>query len=209
MEKISKKLAISLVLGSILVLPGCGNRQGKVVSQNQMAMADLPVGLSDSRKTSLFDEDVDAFVLEDADVANLYKGSTQVAAHDKDLDFDWSKEDKMQMASVLFPYDGRNPRADQGEALEKVDRLAMKLYKEGKIICLKGHACKWHGTAAYNLAISQDRPETMKRHLVEDLGIPADRIKVFGVGNEEPVTLVSSKEGQAPNRRVEIYGVNA
>jgi outer membrane protein OmpA-like peptidoglycan-associated protein len=212
MQRIMKKGHFLVAFSLLIVLAGCGGgKQGKSVKKDakQVALKNMPLNLDDqATKVALFDEDLEMFVLDDADKDRfLDESSMKVASNEERLDFDWHEASTEDLATIYFNYDGRVPRKDQEANLKKADELVKKLAKEGKAICLKGHACKWRGTAAYNLAISQERPQTLREHFVNDLGISPDQIKTFGVGNEEPVVLAENKEGQAPNRRVEIYGV--
>ena len=209
MEKTAKYVPILVLCAAITLAPGCG---GKKIKQSQepkreVALVDMPLGLEDSNGPRfVFDDDIEAFVLDEANVSD---NVTLAQASEPVLDFEWDALEKSeQVAAVYFPYDGKVPLANQKENMEKVDQLATALYEKGETICLKGHGCKY-GTAAYNVALSNTRASTIKKHLVEELHIPESHIKTFGVGNEEPVAFEMTKEGQAPNRRVEIYGIKA
>ncbi len=59
------------------------------------------------------------------------------------------------------------------------------------------------GTDAYNDRLSLARAQAVKAHLVST-GIGAERIKVEGRGEREPVADNKTAEGRAKNRRVEI-----
>ncbi|PID42029.1 MAG: hypothetical protein CSB48_12235 [Proteobacteria bacterium] len=58
------------------------------------------------------------------------------------------------------------------------------------------------GPAAYNLVLSKKRAEAVKRYLVEEFGVSADRVSAEGFGESQPVADNSTKAGQAKNRRV-------
>jgi outer membrane protein OmpA-like peptidoglycan-associated protein len=68
-----------------------------------------------------------------------------------------------------------------------------------------GHACLWHGTGAYNLSLSGERAQW----LADACNIAHDKVKIFGVGNEEPIVRNNTKDEQAINRRVEVYAIAA
>ena len=53
-------------------------------------------------------------------------------------------------------------------------------------------------------AISQERAEAVKRHLVAKLGLPDDRIDARGYANDRPIVPNISERNQRRNRRVEI-----
>jgi outer membrane protein OmpA-like peptidoglycan-associated protein len=60
------------------------------------------------------------------------------------------------------------------------------------------------GSDAVNNPLSKERAETVKDFMV-DRGVPASRIETVGRGEHEPVASNDTAEGQAKNRRVEIF----
>ena len=56
---------------------------------------------------------------------------------------------------------------------------------------------------AYNLELSHERAEAVKRILV-GFGIAASRLDVVGLGEAQPIASNASAEGRALNRRVEL-----
>ena len=56
------------------------------------------------------------------------------------------------------------------------------------------------GSEAYNLALSERRAVAMKNRLVQS-GIDADSIRLFPVGEGEPIADNDTESGQAINRR--------
>jgi len=60
------------------------------------------------------------------------------------------------------------------------------------------------GAKAYNIALSKKRAEGVKKFLVEEYKINADRLIVRAIGASEPMADNSTAEGQAQNRRVTI-----
>ncbi len=194
----------------ICLLPACGGgkKAKRLAQNNEMDQLQMPLALHDDAQTYLFDEDIEAFVLDDESASDFNTQAFHVADNNQELDFEWDEIEKADDASlVYFPYDGRDPRLDQQENLSKADELALSAYRNNQKIAIKGHSCKWHGTAAYNLALSQDRALRLKEHFVKDLNIPESSIKAFGVGSEEPIAFEYSIKGQAPNRRAEIAAV--
>jgi outer membrane protein OmpA-like peptidoglycan-associated protein len=55
----------------------------------------------------------------------------------------------------------------------------------------------------YNLELSKERAESVKRILV-GYGIASERIDVVGMGEEHPIAPNDTREGRALNRRVEL-----
>jgi len=60
------------------------------------------------------------------------------------------------------------------------------------------------GNAAANQTLSERRAEAVKRVLVNDFGIAANRLTTEGKGQSQPVAQNNSSEGKAQNRRVEF-----
>lgn len=166
-----------------------------------------------SNDVSVFDEDVEAFVLEEDGGENLFEASGIRVAYDTEphvQDFTLEQlDEKDEMHIVYFPYDSKEVRPDQHTSLRLLAKDAHKIYRSGRAVCCKGHSCEWHGTDVYNIALSENRARTIAQYLEKEAGIPRSYIKVFGVGNDEPVTRENSREAQAPNRRVEVYAVAA
>jgi len=54
-----------------------------------------------------------------------------------------------------------------------------------------------------NKKLSADRAAAVAKG-IEDLGIPAERVRSTGYGEEKPVASNDTEDGRAKNRRVEI-----
>ncbi len=67
---------------------------------------------------------------------------------------------------------------------------------------IEGHTCDL-GTEDYNLQLSKQRAESIKRYLVENLGIDSSRLDTIGFGESRPVADNSTEEGRIKNRRAE------
>jgi outer membrane protein OmpA-like peptidoglycan-associated protein len=76
---------------------------------------------------------------------------------------------------------------------------------QGLTVALAGHA-DGIGREAYNDRLGSARAETVKRYLMEQLGLPADSISVVSYGEKQPVAPNTTRAGRAQNRRVEIKG---
>ena len=60
------------------------------------------------------------------------------------------------------------------------------------------------GSRVYNIELSKRRAESVKKFLVDEYKIDAERLIVKGVGSSQPIADNSTPEGQAQNRRVTI-----
>ncbi len=63
------------------------------------------------------------------------------------------------------------------------------------------------GSAKYNMKLSKERAETVKKYL-ESKGISADRMTIKGFGKTHPIASNKTAAGRAKNRRVEIEIMN-
>jgi OOP family OmpA-OmpF porin len=70
-------------------------------------------------------------------------------------------------------------------------------------IVVEGHTDSI-GSDAYNMKLSRQRAEAVKRYLVGH-GTAASRITTEGFGKGQPVASNATAEGRAQNRRVEIH----
>ncbi|MFQ5644873.1 MAG: OmpA family protein [Thiogranum sp.] len=62
------------------------------------------------------------------------------------------------------------------------------------------------GDANYNMGLSERRAQAVSDYLVT-LGVPADKTRVLGRGESNPIASNDTKEGRAWNRRVEVIVV--
>ena len=67
---------------------------------------------------------------------------------------------------------------------------------------LEGHTDS-RGTDEYNIKLSQRRVNSIKKYLVEKLGISADRLTAIGYGESRPIASNDTDEGRQLNRRVQ------
>ena len=101
--------------------------------------------------------------------------------------------------NVLFDFDRSEVKAVYGDELQQVAD-AMKAHNDIELV-LEGHT-DWVGTDQYNQGLSQRRVDAVKAKLVQDYGIPADRISTEAYGESRPIASNETDEGRAQNRRV-------
>lgn len=103
---------------------------------------------------------------------------------------------------ALFEYDSYELRPAAQDQLGKLGLLIER--NPQATFSIEGHTDSF-GTPDYNQRLSEERAESVKRWLVENMGIASDRIQTRGFGNTKALVPSSkSMEEQAPNRRVEI-----
>jgi outer membrane protein OmpA-like peptidoglycan-associated protein len=79
----------------------------------------------------------------------------------------------------------------------------LKQNGSGMVVRVVGHTDS-SGSDAINNPLSRERAESVKDFL-SDRGVPASRIEAVGRGEREPIASNETSEGQAKNRRVEIF----
>jgi outer membrane protein OmpA-like peptidoglycan-associated protein len=93
------------------------------------------------------------------------------------------------------------------DAHRKVLKELAKALKDPRLkdrrVHLNGHTDS-DGKAAYNLELSMKRALAVKTCLVEELGISADRLAVYGYGEAMPLVPETGPREKQINRRVEI-----
>jgi outer membrane protein OmpA-like peptidoglycan-associated protein len=88
-------------------------------------------------------------------------------------------------------------------ARERLNEVAKAIKDQGfKAVVVEGHTDSRGGDAA-NQALSLQRAEEVRNHLISQ-GIPSDKIRAVGRGEEVPVADNNTAEGRANNRRVEL-----
>ncbi|MEX0940374.1 MAG: OmpA family protein [Candidatus Babeliales bacterium] len=203
-----KKILFSLSFSLILILASCRDEKQFTKPMQKSKNIAIPIPEDDTIKLSFFDDqevgdfdDMESFVLDDSqDDKNL-----SLVENEALFGLQESEQNK-QMRVVYFDYDSRKPRADQQETMQMLSDNIKQWTKKGYKVVFKGHSCLWHGTRAYNLALSGQRAQC----LADMCQIPKDNLKVFGVGNEEPMVFDNkTKEEQGANRRVEVYPIIA
>lgn len=102
---------------------------------------------------------------------------------------------------VFFDFDRS---AIKPEASAKLGRLGKVLRDNPRIqLDVVGHTDN-RGSERYNMALGQQRAESVQRYLVEQEGIAAERLEVKSMGESAPVASNDTAEGQTENRRVEF-----
>jgi outer membrane protein OmpA-like peptidoglycan-associated protein len=103
---------------------------------------------------------------------------------------------------ALFEYNMWDLRDDAKEQLRKLGELIKRNPKA--TFSIEGHTDST-GTPEYNQTLSERRAESVKKWLVENMGIAPERIQTRGFGSAKLIVSGDkSVEEQQPNRRVEI-----
>ncbi|MGK0673382.1 MAG: OmpA family protein [Halothiobacillaceae bacterium] len=107
-------------------------------------------------------------------------------------------------ADTYFDFDKYNLKPEGKKALDAL--VAEMKIDQVEEITVVGHTDSI-GTEAYNQKLSERRAKTVADYLVSK-GVPATKIKAYGMGEKQPIASNKTKAGRAKNRRVEVT-VNA
>ena len=190
---------IYLLIAGLLVAPGCLRRSKK---------ADAGSKRSTYEKTgtrSVFDEDVESFILEDDQNPFAPQRGDSVQLIEENF---WNPDGRQTaFEAIYYDYDRHNIRPDQKAILNRNLNNIKDAAKSGSTIIIEGHACTSGGSAQYNLTLSEHRARAVKAYLVGK-GVPAAQLKVVGRGSELCKVIGGDQEQQSPNRRVEFYEID-
>ena len=102
--------------------------------------------------------------------------------------------------ALLFP-SGKSTLTAGGR--HNMEPLMEFLRSDGRKILVEGYTDS-RGSAAFNQKLSQERADTVRKDLIQDGNIPADRVTAQGMGAANPLGDNQTAEGRQLNRRVEI-----
>ena len=101
------------------------------------------------------------------------------------------------LVDVFFDFDQHAIRGD-AQSILSADAVWIN-GKPGQAIVIEGH-CDERGTQAYNLVLGDKRARAVKRYL-EDLGVPASRLKTTSYGEMRPFCKEREESCYQQNRR--------
>ncbi len=211
---------------AMLAIPGCGcrNERGHVrhiICKEEPACIEtcarpdsLEQNVMPDRKSQRSQpasgEDIEGFAFEEP--GNTFKlldetGTAPMPGtpEEREAWFDERAEaaQKHGFKTIYFGFAEHNLRKDQEEALEQNLKKIHAATKKGTVL-VEGHACSFGGNREYNIHLSHERAKAVKDFLVER-GIPEEKLKVVGRGNDMKIVREGDCEQQAPNRRVEFH----
>lgn len=108
-------------------------------------------------------------------------------------------------STALFAFDSDKLTAEGRESIEVYRETLMPELAEAYAGIIIGHT-DGTGDAKYNQGLSLLRAEAVRDYLVQT-GAPAEKLRVIGRGEDEPIASNEAADGQMKNRRVEIIVV--
>ncbi len=229
-----RDLTVSCVLVLALLLSGCGKKKNKSIEQKKVALRSddsnmmlasphIPIAEEEIDVDEFFIDDIAEFAFageDDLDSEETYKFSEMDAddslfnenniEEDESLFVAWDEEvvQDLNFQTVHFDLNKNEIRNDQLEFVKQDIDAAKNAIADGKSIVVQGHACQM-GPPSYNLSLSERRADVIRKEMVKN-GIPEEKVKIIGCGQEIPVVWSEEIDKQKlikelePNRRVEI-----
>jgi outer membrane protein OmpA-like peptidoglycan-associated protein len=193
-----RKSPLLLSAALLLALPGCWKSK-----KNEVEPRRDQEGIVAEGTISIFDEQENAFVLEDSKSPFTPEGSIRVVENESL----WEKQQEL-FEPIYFEFDQYRIQSDQGAILNRTLQQIQNALTQGDVLVIEGHACNSAGSAAYNVMLSEKRAVEVKKYFVKH-GFNEKQIKTVGRGFEMRKVPSGNREQQAPNRRVEFYFVRA
>lgn len=211
------KKYIQIFLCLLLITTGCAKKKNNQPTNNQAANKKTHVK---SSKKSSFDENLDAFALDDDSLHNFAhdrndtpqdQDSSTKRSDKPNSMFQWEDvsvdQSKQDFKTIYFEFDKYKINKEQEAALQADIEHAKKMIGTGKIIVIEGHACDSAGSAIYNMTLSEQRAKFIATKFM-DAGIDKANIKIAARGQEMPIAKGGNKHQQAVNRRVEVFAID-
>jgi OmpA-OmpF porin, OOP family len=125
----------------------------------------------------------------------------EIAANAEAMGNDINSTGHVAVYGIYFDSGKSEIKAESDTAIAQIsillkNNMSLKLY-------VVGHTDNV-GTIDANMKLSKDRADAVVNNLVTKYGIPADRLKSYGVASLAPVATNDTEEGKAKNRRVEL-----
>ncbi len=201
----NKSFLFALIIAAITI-GGCGG--GKKAQPDETSKSRAKNYELKTAQSSVFDEDIEAFVLEEDDMFGGFKDEASLVQNStQGLPFTWEnahEDGKESFKTVYFDYDSSRIPPTEVEKMSENKSKAQEVTQAGKTVVCKGKACKYRGTETYNLALSDQRAQSVARELKEQ-GVPSAHIKAFGVGTKEAHAHGNTKEAHSKDRCVDLY----
>jgi peptidoglycan-associated lipoprotein len=112
----------------------------------------------------------------------------------------YKKVDGVTLSPVYFAFDSY---ALAPSEIAKIEQVAKHLLaNSSQVLVVEGH-CDARGSAEYNLALGENRAQSIRGHLV-NLGVDAARLQTRSFGSEKPAMAGSGEDVWRMNRRGEF-----
>jgi outer membrane protein OmpA-like peptidoglycan-associated protein len=135
------------------------------------------------------------------DETPILMGPIRVASGGRDLYSALERDGRVALEGIYFDTGSDQLRSESHATLAEVGTMLSQ--HPDLSLSIEGHTDS-QGDDAYNLDLSDRRAASVRRYLVDELGIEAARLSSRGLGEAQPVSENDTPEGRQQNRRVEL-----
>ncbi|AXK60818.1 hypothetical protein C0J27_03675 [Candidatus Chromulinivorax destructor] len=211
------KKYIHIFLCFMIITTGCAKKQNNKKTSTQISTKKTSI------KKSAFDENLEAFTLDDDALHNFAQeanSSSEQVVTDTTVKttrktnsiFEWESvavdQSKNEFKTIYFAFDKYHIDKAQELSLQADIEHAKKMIALNKTIVIEGHACDSAGSAIYNMTLSEQRAKFIATKFIE-AGIDKANIKIAARGQEMPAVKGGNRAQQAANRRVEVFAIDS
>ncbi|TAL61659.1 MAG: OmpA family protein [Bacteroidetes bacterium] len=125
----------------------------------------------------------------------------EVVANAEAMGNDISNTGHVTVYGIYFDSGKAEIKPESDTAMVQISELLKNI--ESLRLYVVGHTDNV-GTIDANMKLSKDRADAVVNTLITRYGIPAERLKAYGVASLTPVASNDTEEGKAKNRRVEL-----
>jgi len=112
-----------------------------------------------------------------------------------------SNEIYLRLVGLSFASGSSNIGQDNYSVLDKVQD-AIQVFPGSKVV-IEGHTDS-HGSDDSNLALSEQRAESVRQYLMRQMALNDEQVKAVGYGETRPVANNETYQGRARNRRIDV-----
>ncbi|MDX1429597.1 MAG: OmpA family protein, partial [Rhodothermales bacterium] len=142
------------------------------------------------------------FVIADAaEDKPIFVGPIRIAGGGRDLYDVLASEGRFTTRGILFDVNSATIRFESAPTLNEIGQMLQN--HPDLRLSIEGHT-DGDGDEAHNQALSEQRAEAVRNHLVLSFGIDPSRLEAVGHGETIPVAPNDTEEGKQQNRRVEL-----
>jgi len=211
------KKYIHILLCLLVITTGCAKKKNNTTPKQQSKPLKSH---AKSNKKSFFDENLEAFALDDDSFHNFAhdqnhtpqkQNSSTKSSNKPNSIFQWedlaADQSKQDFKTIYFEFDKYKINKEQESVLKSDIEYAKKMIGLGKVIVIEGHACDSAGSAVYNMTLSEHRAKFIATKFM-DAGIEKTNIKIAARGQEMPIMKGGNRQQQSINRRVEVFAID-
>ena len=130
----------------------------------------------------------------DFDLDEVFTSDEAIVTRDGDIE-------NLRMVGLTFVTSKATLREESKPILDKFAEVFAGY--RSHTFSVEGHTAST-GSASYNMRLSQDRAETVRQYLIDQVNGPAADITATGYGEGRPIDTNDNAQGRARNRRIEV-----